>query len=384
MFYLAGIILTFFLAVLLITKKAKSEADLILAAWLTAIGFHLCFFYLTFSDQFLSFPFLLGFNFPLPLLHGPFLFLYTSALTNQNTPAKYKAAHFIPFVLLYGLFLPFILLPEEQKVEVFKNEGSGYEVEMLVMISSIMISGVVYVGLSLWKLNEHKKTIQDQFSSAEKINLAWLRYLIYGIGLIWLFVLFAEDVMIFNAVVVFVFFLGYFGIRQVGIFSQGYPTPEKLLPATALAVHGTATPGNPVSGQNNKPAAPKYQRSGLSDEAAAKLHSSLGEIMEKEKLYTNTELTLTELAKALDVHPHYLSQVINTFEGKTFYDYINTLRVEEFKRLVALPESKKFTLLALALDCGFNSKTSFNRNFKSVTGLAPSEYLKRTTTYLHT
>ena len=98
----------------------------------------------------------------------------------------------------------------------------------------------------------------------------------------------------------------------------------------------------------------------------------------------NLELTLTELAKALDVHPHYLSQAINTFEGKTFYDYVNTLRVEEFKRLVALPESKKYTLLALALDCGFNSKTSFNRNFKSVTGLAPSEYLKQTTTYLHT
>jgi AraC-like DNA-binding protein len=383
MFYLAGIILTFFLAVLLFTKTGKSEADLILAVWLTAIGVHLCFFYLTFSNQFLSFPFLLGYNFPLPLLHGPFLFLYTSALTNQHTPAKYKAAHFIPFVLLYGLFLPFILLPEEQKIEVFKNEGLGYEFEMLVMISAIMISGVVYVGLSLWRLNEHKKTIQHEFSSAEKINLAWLRYLIYGIGLIWLFVLFAEDEMIFNAVVVFVFFLGYFGIKQVGIFSQGYPTPDSFLPATALAASATSSTGNPVSGQSNKPAAPKYQRSGLSDEAAGKLHSSLSEVMQKEKLYTNAELTLTELAKSLNVHPHYLSQVINTFEDRTFYDYVNSLRVEEFKRLVALPESKKFTLLALALDCGFNSKTSFNRNFKSVTGLAPSEYLKQATTYLH-
>ncbi|MEQ8807503.1 MAG: helix-turn-helix domain-containing protein [Imperialibacter sp.] len=376
MFYLAGIILTFFLAVLLITKRGKSEADLILAAWLTIIGVHLCFFYLTFSNQFLSFPFLLGFNFPLPLLHGPFLFLYTSALTNQKIPAKYKAAHFIPFLLLYGLFIPFILLPEEQKIQVFKNEGLGYEVEMLVMLSAIMISGVVYVGLSLWRLNEHKKTIQHQFSSAEKINLAWLRYLIYGIGLIWLFVLFAEDEMIFNAVVVFVFFLGYFGIKQVGIFSQGYPAPGQLVADMALTESGTAAP--------DKPAAAKYQRSGLSDEAAARLHGSLGEVMQKEKLYTNAELTLTELAKALDVHPHYLSQVINTFEDKTFYDYVNTLRVEEFKRLVALPESKKFTLLALALDCGFNSKTSFNRNFKSVTGLAPSEYLKQGTTYLHT
>jgi YesN/AraC family two-component response regulator len=86
---------------------------------------------------------------------------------------------------------------------------------------------------------------------------------------------------------------------------------------------------------------------------------------------------LAELAEALNVNRNNLSQVINTYEQKNFYDYINQKRVEEFKRVASLPENQKYTLLGLANDCGFNSKTSFNRNFKNATGLSPTEYLKK-------
>jgi AraC-like DNA-binding protein len=77
------------------------------------------------------------------------------------------------------------------------------------------------------------------------------------------------------------------------------------------------------------------------------------------------------------VHPNILSQVINTFERKSFYDYINGQRIEEFKKVIATPDSRQFTLLALAFECGFNSKTAFNRNFRKSTGLSPSEYLRQ-------
>ena len=97
--------------------------------------------------------------------------------------------------------------------------------------------------------------------------------------------------------------------------------------------------------------------------------------MNKEQLYVNSELTLVELAQTLDVLPNNLSQVINTFEQKNFYDYINTKRVELFLKLVAIPENKKYTILSLAFECGFNSKSSFNKYFKKVTNQTPSEYL---------
>ena len=97
--------------------------------------------------------------------------------------------------------------------------------------------------------------------------------------------------------------------------------------------------------------------------------------METEKIYTESELSLSELANRLNTLPNYLSQVINDKEGKNFYDYINMLRIDEFKRLVSRPENRKYTLLSLSYDCGFNSKSSFNKNFKKVTGQSPSEYL---------
>ena len=110
---------------------------------------------------------------------------------------------------------------------------------------------------------------------------------------------------------------------------------------------------------------------------AENLHSRLKKLMESEKIYTESELSLYELANRLDTLPNYLSQVINDKEGKNFYDYINMLRIDEFKRLVSRPESRKYTLLSLSFDCGFNSKSSFNKNFKKVTGQSPSEYLNQ-------
>ncbi len=82
------------------------------------------------------------------------------------------------------------------------------------------------------------------------------------------------------------------------------------------------------------------------------------------------------MALELGTHPNYLSQIINEKEGKSFYDFVNSFRVEEFKRLVKDSKNKQFTLLALAYDCGFNSKSSFNRYFKKNTGKTPSEFVK--------
>ena len=119
----------------------------------------------------------------------------------------------------------------------------------------------------------------------------------------------------------------------------------------------------------------KYSKSGLTPEMAENLHGRLKKLMESEKIYTESELSLSELANLLNTLPNYLSQVINDKEGKNFYDYINMLRIEAFKTMVSRPENKKYTLLSLSYDCGFNSKSSFNKNFKKVTGQSPSEYL---------
>ncbi len=92
-------------------------------------------------------------------------------------------------------------------------------------------------------------------------------------------------------------------------------------------------------------------------------------------MYLEPELSLSDVATKLKTNTSILSAAINQNFNKNFNDFVNEYRVEEFKRLIILPESKNLTLLAVAYDSGFNSKTTFNRAFKKFTGLSPKEYL---------
>jgi len=96
--------------------------------------------------------------------------------------------------------------------------------------------------------------------------------------------------------------------------------------------------------------------------------------MEEKSFFKNEELTLVELSKILDAHPNHLSQVINEMEGKNFYNYINALRIEEFIKIASLPENKKYTMISLAYDCGFSTKSTFNKHFKLQTGKTPTGF----------
>ena len=387
MLYLAGIVITFFLAVLLTGKRKKSPADVILIVWLCAMAFHLILFYLFISGKIYNYPALLG-HIPYPLVHGPFLFIYTAELTRQQPRNRMVwMLHFVPVILLYIALIPFFRLTPAEKVSVYLNKGAGYEGLMNICVITIIISGIAYVAASLYLLYKYRKSIEDEFSNTEKINLAWLRYLIYGIAVVWIAVIFGDESMVFGTVVVFVFCLGYFGIRQPGIFTTAYPqlkrTPttstEKITSQPGESVYHQQLPGEGVdqTGAGSINPKIKYEKSGLDEEKAGKIYSQLVGCMTNQKFFTDSELTLAALAKTLNVHPNHLSQVINSYEGKNFYDYINYHRVEEFKKLAPLPGNRNYTLLSLAYECGFNSKTSFNMNFKKVTGFSPSEYLEQ-------
>ena len=370
MFYLGGVGLSFFLAILLLSKSKKTVADKILTGWLFLITIHLLSFY---SRKMELYPQTLGIEIPLPLVHGPFLYLYTLALTNRIKSFRISALHFIPFIAVYIYLSPFFALPLEQKIYVYKNEGVGYETFGLIKTVANIISGVLYVILSSIVLRKHRISIADQFSYTEKINLQWLQYLIYWIAVIWIFVIFRNDDWVFGAAVLFILFIGFFGIKQVGVFhSQEFTSSKKNAEVT-----GNAKEENDIDESHSDATQEKrkYQKSGLSSESSETLHRQLNQIMSGEKLYCESELSLSELATRLNTQPNYLSQVINEREGKNFYDYINSQRIEEFKRLAVSPDNRKYTLLALAEQCGFNSKSSFNRYFKKVTGQSPSEFM---------
>jgi TolB-like protein/AraC-like DNA-binding protein/Tfp pilus assembly protein PilF len=114
----------------------------------------------------------------------------------------------------------------------------------------------------------------------------------------------------------------------------------------------------------------------LDEASAAETRAKLQDLIEREKPHLNPDLTLRTLANQLGVHANQLSWLLNDSLGKNFNTFINHYRVEEFKATAHLPENSHLTILSVAYDCGFNSKSVFNTCFKKETGLTPKEYLK--------
>jgi len=379
MLYLVGIIITFFLILLLLGKKNKVNADIILAFWLSAMGFHL---YIYQSESFFNRykeTIFFSFFFGIFLLYGPLLFLYTKYRIDSNSKfRKLDIVHFIPTILISLIVVPIFSIGGFEKNDIYNAGFISYDFMKNLVFGLIALSGVVYSISSIFLLKKYKQNIDSYFSNTEKINLNWLRLNIYGILFVWIVLFHRNDFYTFAGISLFVCSIGYFGIKQVGVFNdnfvvENYSSQVILNPSNTFPSNDNAETLNSIGEQ--KPVSKKYQKSALSLEDGIKIQETLRVIMETEKLYLNPELTLGDVAKKLSIHSNILSQVINTFEQKTFYDYINGLRIEAFKEAVAIEGNQRFTLFSLAFECGFNSKSSFNKHFKKVTNLTPSEYL---------
>lgn len=376
MIFIIGASFAFFLALILISKKGKSLADKILVVWMLVLGTHLGINWLEVAGLDQTYHFLLGIGTPFPLLHGPLLFLYARFLTSEKERMDWKEyLHFLPVLLLILRMLPFFFSPGEEKLRFTQDLEEQGSVLMTLVLYSYMVSGIAYVTLSLFILRKHRARLATNFSYTEQINLNWLQNLILGMIAVWSIVIIGHtmddvfslniknevDTLIYSTLTLFTLMIGYFGIKQTSIFSGQTPVD-------------TSEPEESV--QQTAPDEIRYRKSGLKSEQADELQARLEEVMIAEKPYLDHTLTLTTLAENLDIHPNYLSQLINERFHRNFYDFINSARIEEFKTLAQQPQSKQFTLVVLAYECGFSSKSSFNKFFKKSTGTTPSEFMR--------
>ena len=139
----------------------------------------------------------------------------------------------------------------------------------------------------------------------------------------------------------------------------------------------TASPSEEETVESEEPTSEiKYKVNKLSEEECAMWKEKLERLMEDKKPYKNPNLKLGELADQMGMSLHNLSYLFNSYLNCKYNDYINNYRVEEFKRLVDQNEYGKYTLETMSEQCGFNSKTSFFRNFKRVEGITPNEYVR--------
>lgn len=123
-------------------------------------------------------------------------------------------------------------------------------------------------------------------------------------------------------------------------------------------------------------AKPKTKTSALDENTAKAYMTRLNEFIEQESPFLNPTLTLRSLAEQIEIHPNQLSWLLNEQTGKNFNTFINQLRIEHFKKLVVDANNSHISLIGLAYESGFNSKTVFNTIFKKETGMTPKEYQK--------
>ena len=173
-----------------------------------------------------------------------------------------------------------------------------------------------------------------------------------------------------------IYWIGYKALSQPAIFNNSLPFQQGRKEAGEAEVPAPAEAEEALQ-MNDGPAAAKYQKSGLKDEAADEYLSQLLRFMEERKPYLQNELSIQDLAAAIGIPRHHLSRVVNERLNKNFYDFINEYRVAEAKRLLLHPAFGHYTTLAIALEAGFSSKATFNAVFKKQTGLTPTAYVSK-------
>ncbi len=128
-------------------------------------------------------------------------------------------------------------------------------------------------------------------------------------------------------------------------------------------------------GSLNASAKPKEKSKLLDEDTEASYRAKLEKYMEEEEPYLNPQLSLRSLGEALEIHPNHLSWLLNNSFGLNYNQFINSWRIQVFKRLALDPANTHISLLGLAYESGFNSKTVFNSSFKKETGLSPKAWL---------
>lgn len=290
------------------------------------------------------------------LLYGPLLYLFIDYIVNGNPEFKRKhLLHFIPFIANYITFF----LPVN-----FGNKDIGDLVDLLCY--ELFIVQILWYSIAAArKLKKHRGEILNYYSTLDGKNYRWLYQMLAVIIFIYTISFILTHLLLFGiqaasrlyilvqfAITVCIYILGYKILLQPHLFDLS----KRVEPV-------------PVS-----PGIPKYVRSGLRREDAEKLITVIKSYMENNKPYLNPDFSLDSFSGDISLSRNYITELLNTYFGRNFYEFVNEYRVEEAKSLMNNKDNDVLTLAAIGSKAGFQSKTAFNANFKKMTGLTPTDW----------
>jgi AraC-like DNA-binding protein len=359
------VFLFFFFTVFLFTlKKGNRVSNILLAIFLLSkslcFGNGLLFRFKYAVIDFSPHVFLIGESFE--YLLGPALYLYARSLSYSDFKLKkIYALHLIPFIAHFTfMFFKFHMYSSETKTELLSSYLFSYP-EYILYSSAMQLHFIIYSAITLFVLFSYRKELKNHFSSLKKIKLSWLEIIVSGFIVLW-------------GSYFIVFILNLMGLRL--FYPQNLSLILLFTFANIILYKGLKQPeifaGIKQSKPNGKPM--------LNELNYNRYLKQLEIIMENEKPFLNPSLSLNGLAAKIKIPTRYLSDLINRSFNQNFFDFINTYRIEEAKKMLTYDNDGRRTVLEVLYESGFNSKSAFNNAFKRNTGITPTEYRKHQAT----
>ncbi len=289
--------------------------------------------------------------------------------------------HGLPVALCAATAFPFALAPEQVQVELMQT-GDLDTLEKRHIVLAWVLADIVwsclapiYLVCAYRRVQRYRVRLRDEFSSLESRELNWVSLLIFVFMAYWLIDLgdtldyLGADVsfslplaMLVNVLVIGIPSL--WGLQQKPTF---LPEPEPD-PSNAKTTTSTLEPVEDLHPKH------RYANSALTTEHQVKLKIKLEALMADQKIYQDPNLSLSALAKELNTNPHYLSQTLNGLLNESFFEFVNRLRAEEAALLLT---STELTVGDIAMQSGFNTRSSFYTAFKKRYQCTPSAYKKQ-------
>jgi AraC-like DNA-binding protein len=371
-----------FLSYLLINRRSNSKDYRLLALLVFVMSIAMLGGVLGLSGYYNQFPHLIRIGDPLVLLFGPLLFFYVHFVTTGRLP-RFHLWHLLPFIVYLATCVPFYLLSGEEKIafvnKVFLSKNNNAQAVFIQAMRGIHV--LIYVILSFRLVARFEKYIKNNYSDLDKLNLDKAAVLLK------LFI----AICVFRILVYIVSFVVYLNfivtsniislITSTVIYALAYSVWNRNAIVVVNGSPITVVEPDPPAKSLDLPAKPEEiskSRSTyhLSESQFMSLSERLEELFDRDKIYLENELSVAHLSEKLSVQPYQISELINRKYKEPFFDFVNRNRIQEVKQRLNDPQYSNLSILGIALDCGFNSKSSFNTAFKKFTGLTPSEFKK--------
>jgi len=292
--------------------------------------------------------------YPFVFLWGPLIYFYVKSQVTLNFKLKYaNLVHLIPFVFALLFIVSYYYVSDnEMKLQIINNKLIYKKFFYFNFPYYLLLFGYNLSALST--IIKYQQNLKNYCSFVEKRNLIYLKFVLFGYILACLITFltsFANIPYQLKMLTSFSLFLAFFNILFYKAMIEPYVIiiPEEK---------------------------PKYLSSSLDNTEIQVYSKTIESSINVQKLYLNPTLTISDLAEATGIPEKTISQVINQQYNQNFFSFINSRRVEEAKILLNSFDQNKTTMLAVAFDSGFNSKTAFYDAFKRHTRMTPTEYRK--------